>query len=455
MATVLVIDDEEVITSVVSLALTMAEHRVLTCNQPERAFASAVAEPVDVIILDVKMPGMSGFDVLDELRSDERTASVPVLFLSGLSGDQDRVRGLRQGGDDYLAKPFVAEELVLRVERLAQTRKRTPIRQALRELEERLQQRKTIRGICLGRYQLLEVLGKGAMGIVLRGWDPKLRRHVALKTVRFATMPSLDCKEPVSTLLREAINAAQLNHPNVVAVYDMDEEPGTAFVAMEYVDGVSLWNYLSYKRTILDADQVIPLGSAIARGLDAAHRSDLLHHDVKTSNVLLGRDGSIKVTDFGLARFRSSMVESPDKVFGTPGYLPPETLQGKGYDQTGDLFGLGVILYDCLTGDLPFQAPSVFITAERTIHKHPDPPSAKNPSVNGDLDELIMSLMSKQPEQRPQSAMDVIRSFEALGADREHFWEPDVEAFERPKHGERQPAEVESSVMSVVKTGGG
>ena len=153
--------------------------------------------------------------------------------------------------------------------------------------------------------------------------------------------------------MREAVTAARFSHPNVVAVYDVEESPEGAYIAMELVEGISLERLLLQRGRLRPAE-VIPLGAAIARGLAAAHARDIVHRDVKPANVMLGRDGSIKVTDFGIADLIAASVRADGLVFGTPGYLPPEALRGAGHNRAGDLFALGVVLYECLAGVKPF-----------------------------------------------------------------------------------------------------
>jgi serine/threonine-protein kinase len=177
----------------------------------------------------------------------------------------------------------------------------------------------------------------------------------------------------------------------------------------------------------------------------------LVHHDVKPGNVLLGRDGAIKVNDFGLANFLTVLADKPHQLFGTPGYLPPETLLGKGFDQTGDLFGLGVILYQCLTGARPFDAPSVLNVIQRTVEHEPPPPRKINRKIPGRFDKLVMALLAKQPEQRPQSAAEVIDELMTLGADSSHRWQPDLHLFTSP--ADEEPDESHRSCLVTTLVG--
>ncbi|PYQ63894.1 MAG: hypothetical protein DMF53_08955 [Acidobacteria bacterium] len=243
------------------------------------------------------------------------------------------------------------------------------LRRSFEALRRGLDERKALDDVFLGRYQVIELLATGGMGAVFRGWDPRLQRPVALKTLRLTgiDLPSEAKRtQRVEQLVREAVTAARFSHPNVVAVYDVAESPEGAYIAMELVEGISLERLLLQRGRLRPAE-VIPLGAAVARGLAAAHTRDVVHRDVKPANVLLGRDGSIKVTDFGIADLIAATSRADGLVFGTPGYLPPEALRGGGHDRAGDLFALGVLLYECLAGVKPFGGIEVSDMVQSTL----------------------------------------------------------------------------------------
>src|SRR3954469_1776660 len=241
------------------------------------------------------------------------------------------------------------------------------LRRSFDALRRGISEREALGDVFLGRYQVVEFIATGGMGTVFRGWDPKLQRPVALKTVRLG-VDLLDDKRAqlITQLVREAVTAARFSHPNVVAVYDVEDAPDGAFLALELVDGGSL-EHLLLRRGRLSPQEVAPLGAAIAHGLAAAHTRDIVHRDVKPANVLLGRDGTIKVTDFGIADFVAAASRAEGLVFGTPGYLPPESLRGAGHTRAGDLFALGVILYECLTGAKPFGGVDISDMIQSTL----------------------------------------------------------------------------------------
>jgi serine/threonine-protein kinase len=284
-------------------------------------------------------------------------------------------------------------------------------------LEGEARDREAVGHVFLGRYLVVDVIASGGMGTVFRGWDPRLQRPVALKTVRFElAVPGARHGDLVSSLLNEAVTVARLNHPHIVAVYDVEDLPEATFIAMEFVEGQSLADQMSELGS-LPARRVVPLGAAIARGLEAAHARQVVHRDVKPANVLLGRDGAIKVTDFGIAGLLSSLAGPANMVFGTPGYLPPEALRGEGQGVPGDLFALGVVLYETLVGDPLYWGGELSVTTRRTMEEPVVPLRERlGGRVPPELDRLVLALLAKRPEARPSSAHEVAAELERLAA---------------------------------------
>jgi serine/threonine-protein kinase len=248
---------------------------------------------------------------------------------------------------------------------------------------------------------------------------------VALKTVRLGVDLLPEKRQQLITqLVREAVTAARFSHPNVVAVYDVEDAPDGAFLALEYVEGPSL-EHLLLRRGRLRPEETGPLGAAIARGLAAAHARDIVHRDVKPANVLLGRDGTIKVTDFGIADFVAAASRSEGLVFGTPGYLPPESLRGAGHTRAGDLFALGVILYECLTGAKPFGGLQVADMIQSTLFGVLKPPGARAAGIPPDLESLVLLLLERDPARRPTNAAAVAEELDQVSARHGYRWQLD------------------------------
>jgi hypothetical protein len=326
------------------------------------------------------------------------------------------------------------------------------LRRSFEALRRGLDERRALDDVFLGRYQVIELLATGGMGAVFRGWDPKLQRAVALKTLRLVGDLPMDKRaQRIEQLVREAVTAARFSHSNVVAVYDVAESPEGAYIAMELVEGISLERLLLQRGRLRPAE-VIPLGAAIARGLAAAHARDVVHRDVKPANVLLGDDGSVKVTDFGIADLIAAAARADGLVFGTPGYLPPEALRGSGHDRAGDLFALGVVLYECLAGVKPFGGLEVPDVVQSTLFGTVKP---LRPRVEGDLPQelelIVLQLLERDPVLRPSSAAAVADELDRLAAGMGLRWRLE----ERPRPGPSPSAEytIEAQWVATSRLG--
>ncbi len=432
----LVDDDPELLVSLQEL-LVAAGFEVIAAPSGTEALRIVEELPPDAAVLDVIMPGASGFDLLRQLRSHPNTAHIPILFVSGLASSKDRIRGLSAGADDYLVKPFEAEELVLRLKKLLARRElegavpseSRELEAALARIEGALSHGGSVSGIALGRYQLDAVLGEGGHGVVFRAFDRTLLRPVAIKMLHVAGEGE-DASALRASLLREAVLAARLSHPHIVGIYDFQETRRAAFIVMELVEGVGLDRYLLAKE-VLPPEETISIALAVSQAVAFAHSQRLIHRDLKPGNVLLGRDGAIKVSDFGIATFLSTQVKGPGELFGTPGFLAPECIRGHPYDEKGDLFALGVTLYLCLVGKHPFAVGNIVGTLERTLTHEPPPPHELRPEVPQALSLLVMRLLAKNRALRPASAGELVTVLERWVREKKLRWAPDLGALER------------------------
>ncbi len=405
MARVLAIDDELDILAVVEGALEIDGHHVVTSTEPTEAIDLAIEHRIEVIVLDVNMPGLSGFETLEALRAEPRTADLPILFLSALGDSQHRVRGLRRGADDYLAKPFEPDELALRVERLVAKLHRAGLTEGSdpEQVEDALTSGVFRPGaLYFGRYQALEIFAEGAMGVVFRGWDPRLKRPVALKTLRLGGLTeAVDSRPALDQLIHEASTLARFSHPNIVAVYDTGSANEIAFIVMELVDGISLQHQLTLGP--LSVARTLRLASAVASALGAAHRHDIVHRDIKPGNILLGHGGTVKVSDFGLADLVTSLDTDSQRIFGTPGYVPPECFLSEAHTPAGDLFSLGALLYKSLTGAPAFAGINERELLTNNLLAEITPPRQLRPDTPAALGQLVELLLCREPALRPSA----------------------------------------------------
>jgi len=252
----------------------------------------------------------------------------------------------------------------------------------------------------IGRYQVQKVLGKGAMGVVYLAFDPQIGRPVALKTVRptEGARPE-EVAESQARFLREARAAGKLLHPNIVTLFDVFEERGTLYIAMEYLEGVPLDHFCS-RSHLLPIEQGVQLSAQALSALDYAHRAGIVHRDIKPGNLMVVDGQTLKVMDFGLARDSGASLTHSGTVIGTPHYMSPEQIQGLDLDGRADLFAMGVVLYEVVTGERPFEGDTIPTVIYRVLHEEPPPARAVNPRVPEPLSLAIRKALSKRPEDR-------------------------------------------------------
>ena len=250
------------------------------------------------------------------------------------------------------------------------------------------------------RYRLDEELGRGGRGVVYRAYDNLLDRDVAVKVVSAGILDS----EGRARLLREAQLVARLNHPNIIDLYDAGEADGLSFIVMERVEGESL---AESKPDSLD--EILAITRQICSALEYAHENGIVHRDLKPENVIITSDGTVKLTDFGLASPVASRVTREGMVFGTVFYLAPELALGRPFDGRADLYALGAMLYELTTGSLPFTADDPMAVISQHLHIPIVPPRARKADIPPALDDLITRLLSKNPEDRPTSAIEVLQ----------------------------------------------
>jgi len=258
----------------------------------------------------------------------------------------------------------------------------------------------------LGRYEIISELGQGAMGVVYKAIDPLIDRVVAIKTINLGL--ALDEKEEYEArFYQEAKAAGRLSHPNIVTIFDLGKSGDIAYIAMEFLQGRELRDILNDNQR-LPVDNVLSIVAQVALGLAYAHEHGIVHRDVKPSNVMVGADGHVKITDFGIARMESASVRTQTgMVLGSPKYMSPEQVMGKLIDQRSDVFSLGVVLYEMLTGRAPFVGENVNAIMYQTLNSIPPPPGSLNSAVPDMLNFIVAKALAKGLEDRYQSAKEL------------------------------------------------
>ena len=273
-----------------------------------------------------------------------------------------------------------------------------------------------------GRYEIIEIIGTGGMAIVYKAKDRKLNRMVAVKVLKPELRGDTDLRRRFHA---ESEAVARLNHPNIINVFDVSTNDENEYFVMELIDGITLKQYMT-QRGVLSVKEAIHFTVQILRGLEHAHAKKIVHRDIKPQNIMILRDGTAKVTDFGIARVSDSkdMTTNQANAFGSVHYIAPEQARCEATDGRADLYSVGVMLYEMLTGQLPYQGDSAVAVAMQHIRSTPRPPREINPDIPEALEAITLHAMSGSLETRYATASEMIDDLEAYRKDPEHFMPP-------------------------------
>jgi len=259
-----------------------------------------------------------------------------------------------------------------------------------------------------GRYDLREELGRGAMGVVFHGFDPMIGRDVAVKTLRLSEAGTgLTREELIGRFQTEARAAGLLTHPNIVVVFDAGEEGGLFYITMEFVEGRSLQSLIDARQPF-PVPRVLKLMEQVCSALDFAHQHNVVHRDIKPANLMLTPDDTVKITDFGTAKILQFGTAQTAHVMGTPSYMSPEQVKGTPVDGRSDIFSLGVILYELMTGEKPFPGQNITTVIYKIINEEPIPPRSLDSSIHPGLSAVISRALAKDPAARYQSCHELL-----------------------------------------------
>ena len=261
-----------------------------------------------------------------------------------------------------------------------------------------------------GRYEMISVLGIGGMAVVYKAFDHKLKRHVAIKVLRDDVAMDSQSRKRFRT---EYQAVGMLSHPNIRAVYDVVSSGDTEYIVMEYVEGINLKQYLK-KKGALSWKETLHFSTQIAKALSHAHAKGIIHMDIKPQNIMLPKDGTAKVADFGIAQLEDTPEDQddPDEALGSIHYISPEQARGEAVDARSDIYSLGVVMYEMLTGKLPFNGDSVAEVAVKHFTVIPEAPTALNPEIPPELEEITLHAMQPDPNDRYRSIDEMLADLE-------------------------------------------
>ena len=265
----------------------------------------------------------------------------------------------------------------------------------------------------IGRYKIVRELGRGAMGVVYHAIDPNIGRPVAIKTIQLGEVRNPEEQKRLrERLFREARSAGILSHPGIVTIYDVEEQGGLAYIAMEYVDGPTLDQVMSEPRP-LDAERMFSILGQTASALDYAHGKGIVHRDIKPANIMIADDGTAKITDFGIAKITTSeQFTMTGSIVGTPHYMSPEQVQGQPVDGRSDQFSLAVIAYEMLTGEKPYTGEHLTTVVYKIVAEEAAPAHRVNPSLGSGIDGSLRKALAKKPDDRYRTCCEFAAALE-------------------------------------------
>jgi predicted Ser/Thr protein kinase len=268
-----------------------------------------------------------------------------------------------------------------------------------------------------GRYEIVGELGRGSMGVVYQGYDPIIGRTVAIKTMLTEGLSSQEFQEYKARFQREAQAAGTLAHPNIITVYDFGEDNGVLYLAMEFLEGKSL-EAIVQEQNVLPIETILPIYDQVCSALDHAHQNMVVYRDIKPANIMILQNGLVKVTDFGIAKMMSMGMTQAGQILGTPNYMSPEQVKGRQVDGRSDIFSLGVVLYELVTGEKPFGGQNITTVIYKIINENPIPPRELDASIHAGLSYVISKALAKNVDERYQTCRELaedLKNYRSLG----------------------------------------
>lgn len=420
--TLLVVDDIEMNRDALSRRLERKGFRVLAAADGYEALGLIEEQLIDLVLLDIMMPGISGLDLLGKLRQSWSPAELPVIMVTARDQKADMIDALGLGANDYVAKPIDFPVLHARIEAQLRMKSAPPFR-IRRSADSKESSNTGVKpGVVLAeRYHLQAEIGQGSYGTVFRATHLGLDNLLAIKILNVKTGTTA---EEIAGFRREGITTCRVQHPNVVSLYDFGVTPeGVPYLAMELLEGHSLQEELAAEGRLAPsrcAEILFP----ICEVLSLTHAQGIVHCDLKPANIFLHQapyGEVVKVLDFGIAKFAGPSDWGDHKdvgdVLGSPTYLPPERINKQPYDGRSDIYSLGVVLYAMLAGRPPFQSNSNDVLETVMMHVNAEPPPLRelNTDLPPAIEEAVMPTLAKDPSRRPTAKALAQRFAHATG----------------------------------------
>lgn len=404
----LLVDDNKENLTWLARRLRRDGYQIVLAESGPMALEILDMEPISLVLLDVQMPEMDGFEVLEVIRRTHNVNELPVFMVSANTDTASKVQGMELGANDYIPKPVEYEFLLAKLKSYFKVRESGnlaapagPVSRPAASLSI---------GDRIHNYRLVGLLGEGGMGKVYRATDEKLLRDVALKVMNGEMK-----RESQLRFLTEARAVARVAHPNVVTIYEIGDTP-LSFLAMELVEGQELDDYTGGRA--LAPAEAVRLVTQIAEALAAVHERGILHRDLKPSNIMVGSDGRVRVMDFGLAKISEldEKLTRTGDVWGTPQFMSPEHFDpclGE-VDALSDQFALGGIFYLLLTGFSPFRSTAMAALIFEIMSKRPKDPVEMNPLVPREVADVCMKALGKKKTERYRGVAEMVAALKGL-----------------------------------------
>jgi len=414
MKKILVVEDDLALLETLKSFLETENFEVVSSRDGEEGFRLACREKIDLILLDFGLPSLNGLEICKRLRT--KGIFTPIIMLTGEKKEEvDKVLGLELGADDYLIKPFGTKELLARIK--AVLRRTKPDAAVVEEAYHKTRTLQTpisklTRGTTLAsRYEVIEELGRGGMGKVYRVLDKKIEEEVALKLLN----PEIGVDEKTIERFRNELKfARKISQRNVCRMYDLSEEEGTHFITMEYVPGEDLKSTIR-RMGQLSVGKAIFIAKQVCDGLSEAHQLGVVHRDLKPQNIMIDKKGNARIMDFGIARsLEVKGLTDTGMMIGTPEYMSPEQAEGRDVDLRSDIYSLGIILYEMVTGRVPFEGDTPLSIALKHKVEIPRNPKEINDQIPEDLSRVILICMEKDKEKRYKRTEEILSELKKI-----------------------------------------
>lgn len=385
-------DDQQKVRRVVERMLERAGHQVTMVSDGMALLDELARSGADLVLLDLKMEGLTGMEVCEQIRKDPIFFAIPILMLSGVEDEDVILEALQRGADDYILKPFSRAELTAKVHfafhrRRQATRPRLALQAGSRFAD---------------RFEIRRQLGSGGFSVVLQAYDARLRTDVALKV--FDASPNHEsAPEGVQTLLREAYELSKLDCSGIVKFHDFGQANTLYYLVMEYLEGKSLKEHVATEGPMSEFD-VLALIRELSRVVGYLAERDMMHGDIKPSNIMIGVDGRIKLVDFGLTRSLADYAGAGDEEEAvlSPIYAAPEGFyEGAVLDVRSEVYSLGAAAFYAACGEDPFAHGEVDAIVQAKASGSAPRVRFVRPELSGNLDELVAEMLSREPQDRP------------------------------------------------------